>query len=91
MPSLQIVHDQRMSEEMSEWYAVRILSRYSPGELEYIETHPDAHQQDIAVLKPVVDWVNAQPHPVKQRIGRKYKKKRMGRVAYWLARGLGFE
>ena len=89
--SLRIVQDEWMSDEMSEWYAVRILSRYSPSELEYIETHPDGHPHDIAILKPVVDWVNAQPHPVKQRIGRKYKKKRMGRVAYYLARGLGFE
>ena len=80
-----------MSEGMSEWYAVRILSRYSLEELEYIEAHPDGHQQDVAILKPVVDWVNAQPHDVKERIGRKYKKKRMGHVLYWLARGMGFE
>lgn len=80
-----------MAEEMSEWYAVRILSRYSPEELRYIEAHPDEHQPDIALLKPVVDWVNAQPPRVQARIGRKYKKKRMGRVVYWLARGLGFE
>jgi len=80
-----------MAEEISEWYAVRILSRYSPEELRYIEAHPDVHQPDVALLKPVVDWVNAQPPRVQARIGRKYKKKRMGRVVYWLARGLGFE
>ena len=35
-----------MPERMSEWYAVRILARYSPAELEYIEAHPEDHQQD---------------------------------------------
>ena len=80
-----------MPERMSEWYAVRILVRYSPAELEYIETHPEDHQQDVALLKPVVDWTNAQPLHVKERIGRKYKKKRMGRLAYWVMRAAGYK